>query len=163
MAALAANRSLREAIRQAIEAGLPTYAECGGLMYLCRQLRWGEQQAPMVGVIAADAIMQDRPEGRGYVRLQETGAGPWPRLKPDLGPFAAHEFHYSHLENFDTEPRFAYRVLRGSGIKDGQDGLIYKNTLACYAHLRHVQDTPWVDRFIGFIRQCRRAKPAPLA
>ncbi len=40
MQALEANRSLRDEIRQAIESGLPVYAECGGLMYLSRSLRW---------------------------------------------------------------------------------------------------------------------------
>ena len=51
MQALEANRSLRENIRQAIENGLPTYAECGGLMYLSRSLQWREQTAEMVGAI----------------------------------------------------------------------------------------------------------------
>jgi cobyrinic acid a,c-diamide synthase len=40
MAALEANQALREHIRNAIEAGLPAYVECGGLMYLAQHLHW---------------------------------------------------------------------------------------------------------------------------
>lgn len=158
MEALAANQGLKQAIYEAIEAGLPVYAECGGLMYLSRSIRWGERQAPMVGAIAADTVMDERPKGRGYVRLQETGASPWPALTADQAPFAAHEFHYSHLENITGEPQYAYRVLRGTGIEAGMDGLIYKNTLACYAHLRHVAATPWASRFVSFVRRFRRTE-----
>ena len=75
---LEANRELRSAIRQAINSGMPAYAECGGLMYLARSLRWKGQQCEMVGVIPGDIIMHERPQGRGYVRLEETGNAPWP-------------------------------------------------------------------------------------
>ena len=50
--ALEANAGLRGEIRAAIEAGLPTYAECGGLMYLARSIQWQGQTRSMVGAIA---------------------------------------------------------------------------------------------------------------
>jgi cobyrinic acid a,c-diamide synthase len=74
---LQANAALRTALRRAIEAGLPTYAECGGLMYLSRSISWQGRTAAMVGAIPGDAVMHARPVGRGYVQLQETGALPW--------------------------------------------------------------------------------------
>ncbi len=154
---LAANEALRRAIREAIEAGLPTYAECGGLMYLTRSIRWGERQAPMVGALPADTLMSDRPAGKGYVVLEPTADHPWPgdpatrRL-----PLPAHEFHYSRLENLAPGARFAYRVVRGAGIDGQRDGLVHRNLLACYAHLRHSRRTPWVHQFLAFAAACRQ-------
>ena len=54
------------------------YAECGGLMYLARSIRWNGRVAQMVGAIPGDVVMHERPVGRGYVRLAETDAFPWP-------------------------------------------------------------------------------------
>jgi cobyrinic acid a,c-diamide synthase len=155
MEALEANQSMRASVRQAIEAGLPSYAECGGLMYLARSLRWKDRTCAMVGVIPGDILMHDKPQGRGYVQLQESGAGPW-HLRDASGEparFAAHEFHYSSLENLQGPREFAYRVLRGSGIDGEHDGLMLHNLLTCYTHLRHTRQNPWVTRFVDFVRQ----------
>lgn len=152
--ALSANRSLRESIRTAIEAGLPTYAECGGLMYLTRQIMWKDQKAAMVGVIPADAVMHAKPQGRGYVRLQETNQMPW--LGQGEPTIQAHEFHYSRLENLSSGGKFAYKMLRGTGIDGEHDGWLYKNLLASYTHLRHTAQSPWATRFVDFVRSHRR-------
>ena len=55
-AELSANAALRAELRAAIAAGLPTVAECAGLLYLCRSV----DGRPMVGAIPADATMTDR-------------------------------------------------------------------------------------------------------
>ena len=55
-AELSANESLRAEIRAAIADGLPTVAECAGLLYLCRSV----DGAPMVGALDADGRMTDR-------------------------------------------------------------------------------------------------------
>lgn len=162
--ALAANESLRTQIRDAIEAGLPTYAECGGLMYLTRSIRWGDQVHPMVGIIPADTVMYEKPMGRGYVQLTETGDNPWPRdAHAPQAQFNAHEFHYSTLENIDPGLKFAYRMQRGTGIDGRHDGIIYKNLVANYVHLRDVSAYHWTQRFVEFVHQCRHKQShAPL-
>jgi cobyrinic acid a,c-diamide synthase len=154
MAQLAANHALKNAIRDAINHALPVYAECGGLMYLGRRLSWDEQSAEMCGALPLDTRMYKRPQGRGYVHLQETGAGLWPLRGDDGAPtqFAAHEFHYSRVENLSPGLSFAYKVLRGYGIDGEHDGLVYKNTLASYAHLRDVAQNRWAARFMAFVK-----------
>jgi cobyrinic acid a,c-diamide synthase len=152
-AALSANRSLREAIRSAIEAGLPTYAECGGLMYLAQSLNWNGASHDMVGVLPAQAVMHERPQGRGYVVLDENPqAHPWPSLPGASTSLQAHEFHYSSLQGLPGDARFAHRVLRGTGIQQQQDGYIHRNLLASYTHLRNTSATPWVKRFLQFVQ-----------
>ncbi|MEJ2643631.1 MAG: hydrogenobyrinic acid a,c-diamide synthase (glutamine-hydrolyzing) [Gammaproteobacteria bacterium] len=160
MAELEANAALRAQIKSAIDNGLPVYAECGGLMYLCRTLSWGDRQCRMVGAIAADAVMCERPQGRGYVQLEETGESPWAAAEQER--IAAHEFHYSRLENLPPDTRFAYRVVRGTGVDGSHDGIVYRNLLACYAHMRDVQNNHWAARFVQFVRRCvQNASDAP--
>ncbi|WP_127477254.1 cobyrinate a,c-diamide synthase [Sulfurivermis fontis] len=153
MDALAANSGLREAIREAIEGGMPAYAECGGLMYLARSIRWGERSAAMVGIIPGDIVMYDKPQGRGYVRLRETEANPWPR-EDAPAEFYAHEFHYSMLENLSSGLTYAYDMVRGTGIDGRHDGIVYRNLVANYVHLRDVDGYHWTRRFVKFVRQC---------
>jgi len=152
MQALEQNKTLRSAIRQAIENGLPAYAECGGLMYLARSLSWHGRRCEMVGVIPGDCIMHDRPQGRGYVRLQETQHAPWPP-GPQAREFAAHEFHYSGLENLSDSLHFAYAVKRGTGIDGRHDGIVMHRLLACYSHMRDTAQHHWAARFVEFVRQ----------
>ncbi|KIL99243.1 Cobyrinic acid A C-diamide synthase [Paramagnetospirillum magnetotacticum MS-1] len=150
--ALEANTSLRAEIQEKGLAGLPIYAECGGLMFLSRSIIWKGQRREMVGLIPADAVMHKAPQGRGYVRLRETEHFPWPRLEDGPGVLPAHEFHHSRLENMEGTPRFAYQVIRGTGIAEKHDGLIIANTLATYAHMRSVGANPWAPRFVSFVR-----------
>ncbi len=154
MAALAHNKSLRRAIYDFIEAGGAAYAECGGLMYLTRSLSWKGEKHEMVGTIPADCLMCERPQGRGYVRLRQTADALWgQRSITPTKEIAAHEFHYSRLENLGEGIKFAYEMLRGTGIDGRHDGIIYKNLLASYTHLQDTDRYHWVARFVTFVRE----------
>ena len=150
---LEANTTLRSAIRMAIDDGLPVYAECGGLMYLARSISWNDERHAMVGALPADVVMHDRPVGRGYVTLESTANAPWPVERPqDGGRARGHEFHYSSLEGLPPETRFAFRVLRGHGADGNHDGIVYRNVLASYTHLRNGAGSHWVAGFVEFVR-----------
>ena len=159
MQELEANSSLRQQIKDAIESGLPVYAECGGLMYLSKSIRWNNTQSKMVGIIPADITMNERPQGRGYVSLQQTECALWNSSSQNSN-IDAHEFHYSgftDLDDLESRPdiKYAYEMKRGSGITGKHDGLIYKNLLANYAHLRDTSHYHWVSEFVEFIRQVK--------
>lgn len=158
-ARLAANATLRADIARRIRAGLPTYAECGGLMYLSRSIAWRGETFPMVGAIAADTVMRDRPQGRGLVVVEETREALWrdPRGASAPATIAAHEFHYAALENIDPATRFAYAVRRGHGIDGRHDGIVVANALASFVHLRDTSRCHWAGRFVDFIRRRRKA------
>ncbi|MGA8146874.1 MAG: cobyrinate a,c-diamide synthase [Gallionellaceae bacterium] len=170
---LEANTTLRAEIKHAIESGMPAYAECGGLMYLTRQISHQGRTYEMVGAIPADTLMHDKPVGRGYVHLSEEAAHLWPRPTPfseksppiQLSPASgrkgerenqplilAHEFHYSSLANLPADCRFAYRVTRGHGIDGKHDGLMIHNLLASYTHLRSIGSCYWASRFVAFVQ-----------
>jgi cobyrinic acid a,c-diamide synthase len=157
MAQLQANAALRQDIRTAVDAGLPVYAECGGLMYLARTLQWNGQVYQMAGALPADVLMHERPVGRGYVEMETTGDAPWPARGAAPQGLHGHEFHYSSLENLAPEQKFAYRVIRGHGVDGRHDGIVHRNVLASYAHLRSGAGSDWTAQFIAFVRSHRES------
>lgn len=151
---LEANIGLRHQIRAAIDGGMPVYAECGGLMYLSRSLTWNGKTCEMVGVIPGDVSMHEKPVGRGYVRLEETGLSPLHRSSdPEKIEIPAHEFHYSSLDNVGDGVKFAYRMLRGHGVDGQHDGIVYKNLFASYCHLRSLKGYNWAERYVEWVRK----------
>ena len=166
MRELEANAALRGEILAAIEAGMPAYAECGGLMYLARSLSWRGDTRRMVGAIPGDVVMHERPVGRGYVRLAPTEAHPWGDRGEEQLEIPAHEFHYSSIEGLAADTRFAYRMARGFGVDGKSDGIVVNNLLASYSHLRSSGSCDWAARFVAFVRrrnEQRNAAPALLS
>ncbi|MEH1929971.1 cobyrinate a,c-diamide synthase [Nostoc sp.] len=100
---LAENTSVRDPVKTAILKGMPTIAECGGLMYLCEQIIDFEGKSwPMAGVLPTSAVMGGRLT-LGYrraVALQDN-------LLVKAGTTVyGHEFHRSHLTLTPTRPLF---------------------------------------------------------
>ncbi|RLW70302.1 MAG: cobyrinic acid a,c-diamide synthase [gamma proteobacterium symbiont of Stewartia floridana] len=152
MQQIESNPHMQQAIVGFIERGGPVYAECGGLIYLTRSLSWQGKKCRMAGVIPADTVMHEKPQGRGYVRLSETGRSPWPTLGEGHQEIFAHEFHYSSLVGLKAQQDdYAYRVERGFGIDGKNDGYVYKNLLASYTHRRSVGGNNWVARFLALV------------
>jgi len=166
MEALSANVALRRAVREVAEAGLPIYAECGGLMYLARRITWGERSAEMAGVLPCEVEMTDQPQGHGYVEARVDGANPFFAGGTVL---RGHEFHNSRLVNVGEDLRPVYRLTRGNGcggwpqgrrpqgssLREGEtgwDGLIYRNVLASYTHLHAAGAPGWAA---GLVAACR--------
>ena len=153
---LQANISLRQDIAQAIEDGLPVYAECAGLMYLCRGSRRHDQRFEMVGVIPSEVEVYERPQGHGYVVAEVTGDNP---LFPIGLTLRGHEFHYSRLSQ-STDLKFAYGIQRGHGIDGKVDAIVYKNVLAAYTHL-HASGVPqWAEAFVSLALRERKGQPS---
>ena len=153
--ALSVNIPMKEALRDRITAGLPTYAECGSLMYLSRQISWEGRTYEMVGVVSGDCVVDSRPQGRGLVELEATSDFPWPEVPSGL-QVSAHEFHYSRLENLNDDLRWGWRVRRGTGTAEEMDGLILGNLFASYCHLRHTGHFEWIRYFLEFVREFTR-------
>lgn len=155
--ALQANAALRQALRVAVQGGLPTYAECGGLMLMARSISWQGRTAPMVGAIEGDAVMHPRPVGRGYVQLQATDKHPW---LPAGSSVRGHEFHHASLDNLPADTRMAYRVARGHGVSGSHDGVCVHNLLASFAHLRTGAGSSWAAAFVGHVQRIKLARSA---
>jgi cobyrinic acid a,c-diamide synthase len=146
---LEGNRGLRRDIAEAVQGGLPVYAECAGLMYLCRSISWQKRTYEMVGVIPSQIKLSERPEGHGYVVAKVINENP---LFPVGLTLRGHEFHHSHLLPIDHLD-FAYQIQRGKGIAGQRDGIIYKNLFASYIHLHALGTPEWAKGFVSLARK----------
>lgn len=142
---LSANESLRNSVKSAAEAGLPIYAECGGLIYLCRSLKWGGEEYPLADVFPMKLKVEPRPQGHGYCKVKVTGGNPY---FPRGTVLKGHEFHYTKVIEGQEEVRTVFQVLRGTGCFDRRDGVIYKNVLAGYLHIHALGVPEWGERFV---------------
>ena len=143
---LAANRRFSESLRSAIELGLPVYAECGGLMYLGRNLLVGDRTYPMVGVLPMDFRLMGVPQGHGYTVVEVVQPNPFYPVGLTL---RGHEFHYSRVDNLDPAGlSMAFAVRRGIGILDGKDGVCYKNVIATYTHIHAIGCPEWAEGLV---------------
>ncbi|MCL7410866.1 MAG: Ni-sirohydrochlorin a,c-diamide synthase [Methanosarcinaceae archaeon] len=156
-AELEANESMRNDIKGASAAGLPIYAECGGLMYLTEKLTTGvkgkgtyhmadmpESTHQMVGALPGHTLM-------GHTRVVSYNIG---TLEMDTvigksgNSFKGHEFHHSEIVDIPPDTKFAIKLFRGVGIIDGWDGLTVNNTVGSYAHLHGVSYKEFAGSFV---------------
>jgi len=143
---LTGNRTYRDHIKQLADQGLPIYAECGGLMYLGRELVLDQETFPMVGVFPLTFGLFKRPQGHGYTILQVAKANPYYAKDVEI---RGHEFHYSKvIETPGQKLDLVFAVQRGQGLLDGKDGICYQNVLATYTHV-HAFGTPaWAEALV---------------
>ncbi len=151
---LAENISFKNSVKAAAQAGLPIYAECGGLMYLGEAIQLRDEKFPMVGLFPYTFSMGKKPQGHGYTILEVCRANPY---FPPGTVLKGHEFHYSQIVP-DPGPQeaMAFRVTRGAGIGGRREGLIYQNVLATYTHLHALGSPQWAPALVQRARQYRR-------
>ena len=144
-AQLAGNGEMRAAVRAAVAGGMPTYAECGGLMTLTESITDLEGEThQMVGVLPGRARMRRR-LAMGYRRVtacRET------LLLPAGGETRGHEFHYSDWETPADLPR-AYTILPRQGETARHEGYARDNLLASYVHLHFGAGEAMATRFVA--------------
>jgi cobyrinic acid a,c-diamide synthase len=116
-------------LNRAAEQGMPVYAECGGLMYLTKEIHAGKTYR-MCGILPSAAEMTPHIQALGYVKGSGTGKISYMSSSQEI---TGHEFHYSRLDP-DADARYAIHLSRGKGIQSGKDGLVSHDTLGCYTH-----------------------------
>ena len=144
---LAGNETFRRSVREAVEGGLPVYAECGGLIYLSESLRVDGRTWPMVGVFPVEFASDSRPQGHGYEVVRVDADNPWYARGESL---TGHEFRYCRIVGGRDDPsvRSALAVERGFGLDGERDGLTYKNVWACFCHVHAISAPQWVAAMV---------------
>lgn len=127
---LSANNSMKEDIKKKIDNGLPTYAECGGLMYLSKTLVDSKsKEYKMIGCIPGKILMTNRLINFGYKSMKVIKDN---ILAKKLKIIKGHEFHYSIFAKSRLSS-FAYEVLNRNSER--KEGFVKNNLLASYIHL----------------------------
>jgi len=155
-AILSGNTPLLKDVREKIDAGMPAWAECGGLIYLCRSAVYDGRTWPLAGVLPIDIDYQLRPVGCGYLDLESRGDSAWFSRGERV---RAHEFHYSK-PSAAVELPCQFDVARGHGLTGTADGLLYRNLFASYAHFHAAANPGWAEKFVSLASAFRAGASA---
>jgi len=141
--------AMLESLRAFVEEGHPVYAECGGLMLLCDELRDRDGgRHRMAGILPGTVRMRADRFSLGYVEVETTAPTP---LGPTGTVARGHEFHYSTLDGPPPTIDRAYALReRGRGPMRSE-GFRHKGVLASYVHL-HFGSNPAIAG--AFVRAC---------
>ena len=148
-AELAGNEALRRDIRAAVDGGMPTVAECAGLLYLCRSV----DGQPMIGAIEADGIMTER-----LMLRYRTMIADHDQLLAQAGTrVTGHEFHRTAVERSFVHA--AAWMLDGEPVGfSGDPAGIGRETLhASYLHVHWAGHPKLAQRFADAVHDHARA------
>lgn len=148
-ASLSKNSSMRAAVKAFAESGRPVYAECGGLMYLCRTLEKADGTIfPMVGLLPAKTRMHQRVQSLSYTEVLLKEDSLWGKK----GSVArGHEFHYSQI--LPNPPclggwRSVYSARKRRPNVPEEEGFQKNQVLASYIHLYLASRPALLEHFI---------------
>lgn len=152
------NQMMMNSMKKIAETEIPIYAECGGLMYLCKSItgniskRHNEHTNPkinskrykMIGLIDASIVMTNKlilNYTQGKIINKSS-------LFEGVKSIRGHEFHYSEVENIHPDTKFSYILDTGVGIVKNLDGISIYDTLASYNHL-HFSNSRLPKNFVS--------------
>ena len=146
---LSENTSLLREIKQKIESGLPTAAECGGFLYLGQSLTDAEGQSwPMVGILPGTAQNAGKLVRFGYAALSADSDSMLFRAGES---FPIHEFH--HWDS--TANGTALAAKKPVGGAAWRCGFVNEHFYAGFPHL-YWAGTPLPQRFAAAAEDYRR-------
>ncbi len=155
LSGLASNKKMTIAIKTSAEEGLPIYAECGGLMYLAKEIIWKGKEHSLSGVLPIVIHMHDKPQGHGYCEALVDNENPFFKVGNVI---KGHEFHYSKIYDYDAEIKSSLSVSRGEGCFNKRDGLTYKNVFATYIHVHALATPEWINGMIERAQEFKKFK-----
>ncbi|MDY6831759.1 MAG: cobyrinate a,c-diamide synthase [Thermodesulfobacteriota bacterium] len=144
---LAANASFRQHVLELAEAGLPIYAECGGLMYLGKELDLEHTAYPMCNVLPVSFGISARPAGHGYTISMVDRENPWFSVGMEI---RGHEFRYSTVRQWEgADADLVFSTTRGKGFVSHRDGICRNNVFAAYTHIHALGTPAWAPALVA--------------
>lgn len=135
---------VKTSIKDAINMGIPTFAECGGFMYLCESMVTSDKlKYPMVGVLPGEISMTDRLAAIGYREVSGLNGN---FLFDGVEQVRGHEFHYSTYSSSESM-NAAFETKGRKGTM--KEGIVNKNLVAGYTHLHFASCPTLAERWIN--------------
>lgn len=154
--ALSKNLVIRQKVYDLALSGLPIYAECGGLIYLCSEFHCNGSSYPMAGVFPICVSLSKKPHGHGYTQVKIVRENPF---HPQGLEFTGHEFHYSHCSSLnESDLSFCMYMQRGTGMCAAKDGILFKNTFASYTHIHALGVPSWAPHLVQAAKKYKDSK-----
>ena len=152
---LSGNVSMLSAVREFVSSGRPVYAECGGMVFLSRQLKTLDGTShPFAQVLPFEMEMTSKLVNFGYVTVELTQDC----LLGSIGTtLRGHSFHYSRITN-DPQLDTAYRIGYSLSRREEEEGFRVSNVLASYVHLHFRTSAGVAESFVNAALSSRRQK-----
>ena len=148
-AVLERNQTMREGIRAAVEAGMPVYAESGGMLYLSTNLvGTGIRAWEMCGVIPGEMRMVARFPAAAYVTAE--AARSTFLVRPGE-KYRGNEFRISAWSG-DPGPTATWRVAPPSGGESRPEGFAKEGLHGSFVHLHFASAPELPGRFVAAAR-----------
>ncbi len=136
---LSSNKTMLESVRRFSKSGKVIYGECGGLLYLGREINGHE----LVALFNSKSSMNQKLKRLGYCSLRPDGIIPWGNVT-----LRGHMFHYSSLETGDDVKKPFFIERKG---KVTQEGVRVNNSFASYFHGHWASNDEAIINFKNFI------------
>ncbi|MFA5809397.1 MAG: cobyrinate a,c-diamide synthase [Thermoleophilia bacterium] len=156
-AELEANATMRASVTAAVREGLPSYAECGGLVYLGREVDIDGERRMMAGAIPLAARMTGRRQALGYVEAAARSDNLLLRAGERV---RGHEFHWSAIDW--QEDMLAYECFSSSEPGGKADGFSSGHLLASYVHIHFGGNENAAAHFIDACAGVKGAAPSAI-
>ncbi|HXW92204.1 MAG TPA: cobyrinate a,c-diamide synthase [Terriglobales bacterium] len=152
---LAANQSMMRDVRAMAEEGLAMYAECGGLMYLAREIVTPTgPPVPMAAVLPLSVEMTERLVNFGYSEVSFTSDC---LLGAAGGQARGHGFHCSRIRDAG-QLESVYRAKNWRTKREEREGFRRKNVLASYIHLHFLSNPAMAHAFVESVERARSSR-----
>lgn len=148
---LSENQSMKSAIKDQLEKGMPYLAECGGFLYLQESIQVADQNYPMCGILKGHAKNQGKLTRFGYLQLECINESQ--DLKACLHGIKGHEFHYYDSSENGT----AMRAVKPDG-RSFECMVITDHSVAGFPHLYYPSKPEFIDAFLECCRTFRERK-----
>ena len=158
---LSGNQAMQRSIREAAQKRMPMLAECGGYMYLCRQVTSFEgRDYRMAGLIPEVCRMEKRLQTVGYVEATALADNVLCKAGESL---RGHEFHFSRMEPVDSsvEKQPAFLMTKNRTGAQYRAGFAEQSLLASYLHIHFAGNLQAARRFVACCADFRTAGKEP--